>query len=49
MFNELVTVIITTYKRPYKMLYRAIESVLNQSYKKIELIIVDDSPSEYST
>ena len=47
MFNELVTVIITTYKRPYKMLYRAIESVLNQSYKKIELIIVDDSPSEY--
>lgn len=38
----LVTVIITTYKRP-KFLNRAIDSVLNQTYKNIELIVIDDN------
>ena len=43
-----VSVIITTYKRA-DMLSRAINSVLNQTYKNIEVIVVDDNGngSEY--
>lgn len=40
--SPLVSVIITTYRRPV-FLKRAIESVLDQSYENIELIIVDDN------
>lgn len=43
--NKLVSVIIPTYKRP-DTLSRAIESVLFQSYKNIEVIIVDDNNPE---
>lgn len=39
-----VSVIITTYKRS-DMLERAIESVLNQTYKNIEVVVVDDNDS----
>jgi len=39
---ELVSVIITTYLRPQNLL-RAIDSVINQTYKNIEIIIVDDN------
>ena len=38
----MVSVIITTYKRA-EFLERAIDSVLNQSYKDIEIIVVDDN------
>ena len=38
----LVTVIIPTYKRPI-MLEKAIKSVINQTYKNIEIIVVDDN------
>lgn len=40
--NKLVSVIIPTYKRP-DTLDRAIESVMNQTYTPIEIIVVDDN------
>ncbi len=40
--NDLVSVIITTYKRSNKI-EDAILSVLNQTYKNIEIIVVDDN------
>ena len=45
----LVSVIIPTYRRP-KMIRRSIDSVLNQTYQNIELLIVDDNVTgdEYS-
>ena len=42
MQNKLVSVIIPTYKRPVT-LARAIDSVLNQDYSPIEVIVVDDN------
>ena len=48
-YNGLVSVVITTYKRNPKFLKEAIESVINQTYNDIEIIIVDDNGvrSEY--
>jgi len=40
--NKLVSVIIPTYKRA-RYLKRAIDSVLNQSYTEIEILVVDDN------
>lgn len=40
--EPVVTIVIPTYKRP-RYLKRAVESVLNQTYSKIELIVVDDN------
>lgn len=40
--NKLVSVIIPTYSRP-EFITRAIESVLNQTYTPIEIIVVDDN------
>lgn len=44
--NNLVSVIITTYKRPLSILKRAIESVICQTYKEFEIIIVNDNPED---
>lgn len=43
--NELVTVIIPTYKGS-SALGRAIDSVLNQLYKELEIVVVDDNVPE---
>lgn len=43
----LVTAVITTHKRPCALVERAIHSVINQTHKEMEIIVVDDSPSDY--
>lgn len=40
--NKLISVVIPTYKRS-EFLIRSIESVFNQTYKNIEVIVVDDN------
>lgn len=40
--NDLVSVVIPTYNR-YDQLFRAINSVLSQTYNNIEIIVVDDN------
>jgi len=45
--NKKVSVVIPTYKRNIKYLSRAVNSVINQTYKNIEVIVIDDSPCEY--
>ncbi|MEZ9937561.1 glycosyltransferase [Vibrio breoganii] len=46
--SPLVSVVITTYKRP-ELLRRAIESVLNQTYKNIEVIVSDDNSNDHTS
>ena len=43
-----VSAVITTYKRAPELLERAILSILAQTYPIKELIVVDDSPADYS-
>lgn len=42
--DGLVSVIITTYRREMQILKRAIDSVCNQTYGEIEIIVVNDYP-----
>lgn len=42
MIEPLVSIVIPTFARPNNLI-RAIESVLNQTYKNIEIIVVDDN------
>ena len=45
MTESLISICIPAYKKP-EYVVRAIQSILKQSYKKIEIIISDDSPNE---
>lgn len=47
MTQGLVSVVIPTYKRSPEMLRRALESVAVQTYRKIEVVVVDDSPNDF--
>lgn len=44
----LVTVIIPTFRRSVEFLSRAVESVRNQTYSNIEIVVIDDSTSDYA-
>lgn len=44
---KLVSAIITTHNRAPDIVLRAVKSVLEQTYKNIEIIVVDDSTSDY--
>lgn len=44
--SDLISCIVTTYKRPVRILKRAIDSIVSQTYKNIELIVVNDAPEE---
>lgn len=43
----MITVIITTCKREPAIVKRAINSIISQTYKEWELIVVDDSPEDF--
>lgn len=45
--NPLVSIIIPTYNRETTLIKKSINSALNQTYKNIEIIIVDDSPKDF--
>lgn len=43
--NELVSVVIISYKRSFEMVKRALDSVIAQTYTNLEILIVDDNNS----
>ena len=44
--RPLVSVVMATFNEPLEFISLAIESILEQTYKNIELLILDDSTSE---
>ena len=46
--SNLVSVIIPTYQRDLRYLKRAVNSVRNQTYRDIEIIVIDDSTDSFA-
>ncbi len=46
MNNPLVSAVITSYKRPVEIVSNAIESVKNQTYGSIEILLIDDNEDD---
>lgn len=46
MSKIIVTAVLTTYKRPIKMVKRALESMIRQTYREMEIIVVNDYPED---
>ncbi|MHA1882469.1 MAG: glycosyltransferase family 2 protein [Candidatus Thorarchaeota archaeon] len=44
--NDLITVVIPTYNEKEELLRKAIDSILNQTYPRIELIVIDDGSTD---
>lgn len=44
--DDIVSVVITTYRRPLLILKRAIDSVVQQDYKNVEIMVVNDYPED---
>ena len=42
-YQPLVTVIMATFNEPADIISKAVESMINQDYPKLEIIIADDS------
>ena len=42
----MISCVITTYKREPEVLKKAVDSILSQSYKDIEIIVVNDAPED---
>lgn len=45
--EKLVSAIITTYCRDVRMVMRAAKSVMQQTHRNIEIIVIDDSPEDF--
>lgn len=43
----LVTTVITTYRRRPEIVRRALNSIVNQTYNSLEIIVVNDAPEEH--
>lgn len=47
MEKDLISVVVPTYKRKSELIKRAIDSILGQTYNNLELLVIDDSPSDF--
>lgn len=47
MDNELVSVIMSTYNEPIDYLKKSVDSIIKQTYRNIEFIIIIDNPDNY--
>jgi len=46
--DKKISIVITTYKRNPQVVSRAVQSVMKQTYQNTEIIVVDDSPPDYT-